>query len=251
MTDTTREALQAVIDYLTGPQTRNCETDKAAANAARVALATAGQAAALLHPGSPEASAMIDSVLAEYNWPSNAKDAARAGYVAAQRLLATTPAVQATPVDQVMAAHRAAGAVAAAKYGSMSDAALEASIMGEATPAVQAQPAEWSDAQLRGIASDYFPEAKDWPAAMLCMRHLLMEQRKYPRAAPREQAEDAQRLSTDLTRAKALLVRIYDRHPEARSLIEASTGQWFVWGQDRGAARASTRPADARKDGAA
>jgi hypothetical protein len=66
-------------------------------------------------------------------------------------------------------------------------------------------------------------------------------------AAPRGQAEDAQRLSTDLTRAKALLVRIYDRHPEARSLIEASTGQWFVWGQDRGAARASTRPADARK----
>ncbi len=40
------------------------------------------------HPGSPEASAMIDSVLAEYEWPSNAKNAARAGYVAASRLMA-------------------------------------------------------------------------------------------------------------------------------------------------------------------
>lgn len=41
---------------------------------------------ALPHPGSPEASAMIDSVLAEYQWPTNAKNAARAGYVAAMRL---------------------------------------------------------------------------------------------------------------------------------------------------------------------
>lgn len=45
---------------------------------------------ALPHPGSPEASAMIDSVLDEYEWPSNAKNAARAGYVAAKRLLRAT-----------------------------------------------------------------------------------------------------------------------------------------------------------------
>jgi hypothetical protein len=38
------------------------------------------------------------------------------------------------------------------------------------------EPVAWSDARLRGIASDYFPDAKDWPAAMLCLRHLLMEQ---------------------------------------------------------------------------
>lgn len=42
----------------------------------------------LINPGSPEASAMIDSVLSEYGWPSNPKNAARAGFVAAQRLAA-------------------------------------------------------------------------------------------------------------------------------------------------------------------
>ncbi len=42
----------------------------------------------LPNPGSPEASAMMDSVLAEYNYPSNPKNAARAGFVAAMRLLA-------------------------------------------------------------------------------------------------------------------------------------------------------------------
>lgn len=45
-------------------------------------------------PGSPEASAMIDSVLAEYQWPSNSKNAARAGYVAATRMLAQAPAAE-------------------------------------------------------------------------------------------------------------------------------------------------------------
>jgi hypothetical protein len=60
----------------------------------RAALSTApAHEARLPHPGSPEASAMIDSVLAEYNWPSNAKNAARAGYVAASRMLTPTPAV--------------------------------------------------------------------------------------------------------------------------------------------------------------
>jgi hypothetical protein len=49
------------------------------------------------------------------------------------------------------------------------------------------EPVAWSDARLRGIASDYFPSAKDWPAAMLCLRHLLMEQAKYPPASAPEQ----------------------------------------------------------------
>jgi hypothetical protein len=42
--------------------------------------------------------------------------------------------------------------------------------------AVAQESARWSDARLRGIASDYFPDPIDWRAAMLCMRHLLMEQ---------------------------------------------------------------------------
>jgi hypothetical protein len=46
----------------------------------------------LPNPGSPEASAMMDSVLAEYNNPSNPKNAARAGWVAAMRWLAAPPA---------------------------------------------------------------------------------------------------------------------------------------------------------------
>jgi hypothetical protein len=50
-------------------------------------------APAVPNPGSPEASGMIDSVLAEYNWPSNTKNAARAGYVAATRLMAAPAAI--------------------------------------------------------------------------------------------------------------------------------------------------------------
>lgn len=42
-------------------------------------------------PGSPEASAMMDSLLSEYGWPANPKNAARAGYEAARRLLAASP----------------------------------------------------------------------------------------------------------------------------------------------------------------
>lgn len=42
----------------------------------------------LPHPGSPEASAMMDSMLAEYQWPANSKNAARAGWEAANRWLA-------------------------------------------------------------------------------------------------------------------------------------------------------------------
>jgi hypothetical protein len=47
---------------------------------------------ALPHPGSPEASAMLDSLLAEYNYPANPKNAARAGWEAANRWLAPGPA---------------------------------------------------------------------------------------------------------------------------------------------------------------
>lgn len=42
---------------------------------------------ALPHPGSPEADNMLDALLAEYGHPANAKNAARAGYMAARRLL--------------------------------------------------------------------------------------------------------------------------------------------------------------------
>ena len=61
-----------------------------------------------------------------------------------------------------------------------------------AEPAVQGEPVAWTDAKLRGIASDYFPDAKDWPAAMLCLRHLLMEQAAHPPSQPpREPLSDA------------------------------------------------------------
>ncbi len=42
-------------------------------------------------PGSPEASALIDSMLAKYGWPANPKNAARAGYEAARAALAAKP----------------------------------------------------------------------------------------------------------------------------------------------------------------
>jgi hypothetical protein len=52
--------------------------------------------------------------------------------------------------------------------------------------AEQGKPAAWTDARLRGIASDYFSNSKDWPAAMLCMRHLLMEQAAHAEHKPAE-----------------------------------------------------------------
>jgi hypothetical protein len=54
---------------------------------------------ALPHPGSPEASAMMDSLLAEYQYPANTKNAARAGWEAANRWLthvAASPPQQGT-----------------------------------------------------------------------------------------------------------------------------------------------------------
>ncbi len=47
--------------------------------------------APLPHPGGVGISALLDSILAEYNWPSNPKNAARAGWTAAMRYLAATP----------------------------------------------------------------------------------------------------------------------------------------------------------------
>jgi BMFP domain-containing protein YqiC len=47
--------------------------------------------------------------------------------------------------------------------------------------------------------------------------------------------EDFDKIVGDLTRAKNLLVRLHDKHPNARAQIEGSTGSWFVWGVDRGA----------------
>lgn len=47
-----------------------------------------------------------------------------------------------------------------------------------AAPVAPAEPTEWTDARLRGIASDYFQDATHWSAAMLCLRHMLMEQAK-------------------------------------------------------------------------
>lgn len=45
------------------------------------------QPESLPHPGSPEADKMLDALLAEYGQPVNMKNAARAGYMAARRLL--------------------------------------------------------------------------------------------------------------------------------------------------------------------
>jgi hypothetical protein len=46
------------------------------------------------------------------------------------------------------------------------------------TEQAEAKLVKWSDARLRGIASDYFPNEKDWAAAILCLRHLLKEQKE-------------------------------------------------------------------------
>jgi hypothetical protein len=75
------------------------------------------------------------------------------------------------------------------------------------------EPVAWSDARLRGIASDYFPDAKDWPAAMLCLRHLLMEQAKYQLALSRvplaQQQEQEQEQEADYPEEKLQAVAEY------------------------------------------
>lgn len=50
-----------------------------------------------------------------------------------------------------------------------------------------------------------------------------------------ECAAEIHRLSEQLNRAKALLIRIYDAHPSTHQMIERGTGNWFVWGVDRNA----------------
>jgi hypothetical protein len=60
----------------------------------------------------------------------------------------------------------------------------------EALAQPEPEPVAWTDARLRGIASDYFRDAKDWPAAILCLRHLLMEQGAAPPPPAPEQPVD-------------------------------------------------------------
>ena len=79
----------------------------------------------------------------------------------------------------------------------MSDAKAESVarvLEGIAAPAVEPITAIWTDAKLRGIASDYFPDAKDWPAAMLCLRHLLMEQASAKPVVEPVQSADIERI---------------------------------------------------------
>ena len=81
--------LAGVVRWL--PLNRMPETSKDQAVLDRLAAAPQPPAPSeqrnLPNPGSPEASAMIDSLLAEYHYPANPKNAARAGYEAARRML--------------------------------------------------------------------------------------------------------------------------------------------------------------------
>lgn len=90
-------ALRQALEALEADDSKLWPSEKrsGAITAARAALDARQEP---VRPGSPEASAMIDSVLAEYNWPSNPKNAARAGFVAAQRMLAARAALEAQPV---------------------------------------------------------------------------------------------------------------------------------------------------------
>lgn len=76
------------------------------------------QPESLPHPGTPEAEEMIDKLLAEHNRPANMKNAARAGYMAARRLLqlARTPLPNVQPKGTVVAYR-------ALKTGALMDAA--------------------------------------------------------------------------------------------------------------------------------
>lgn len=64
-------------------------------------------------------------------------------------------------------------------------------------------------------------------------------------AVPRE---DFDKMSADLTRAKNLLVRLWDCHPSTRPMIEGATGNWFVWGVNREAAAAPGAASNAQDD---
>ena len=91
----TRDMLEVCkISFINSHGRAPWERNRRAFRAMVAAAPPAPQAASepmLPHPGSPEASAIIDSKLAEYNWPSNSKNAARAGFEAARALLAAHP----------------------------------------------------------------------------------------------------------------------------------------------------------------
>lgn len=105
-----REALAAECkmqadEYAASRQRSNIYSDAAQAERDKLHAAidtlaaspAAGGVQALPMPGSPEASAMIDSMLAERGWPASTKNAARAGYEAARRMLAATPPAAPAP----------------------------------------------------------------------------------------------------------------------------------------------------------
>lgn len=96
--DKLADAIAGYFGVDIGEHTAGAEANDPWANALdtiereRAALAAVPQVQAILpNPGSPEASAMIDSLLAEYQYPANTKNAARAGYEAARRMLAASP----------------------------------------------------------------------------------------------------------------------------------------------------------------
>jgi len=82
----------------------------------------------LPHPGLPEVSAALDAVLAEYNYPANPKNAARAGWVAATRWLSNHIAQQPAEltVDQVDEIIRAAGLCVDGRMRALVRAAIKA-----------------------------------------------------------------------------------------------------------------------------
>lgn len=51
--------------------------------------------------------------------------------------------------------------------------------------------------------------------------------------------------SEQLTKAKNLLVRLWDCHPSTRPMIEGATGSWFVWSANRDAALGESHDASA------
>jgi len=63
-----------------------------------------------------------------------------------------------------------------------------------------------------------------------------------------ECAAEIHKLSSDLTKAKSLLVRLWNAHPATRPMIEGATGSWFVWGVDRDAAPATQEDDHAPSD---
>lgn len=71
-----------------------------AAEFAKVPSAPVEAVPQLPHPGSSEASEAIDAMLKEYDYPANTKNAARAGYQAARRMLATNPPQAGPSIEQ-------------------------------------------------------------------------------------------------------------------------------------------------------